>query len=227
MVQILVRFNWTWIALLGSDNAYGRQGMRSLAEQAPEHGICVAFQGLIPAYAPETEGAMRKLVEGVKVSKVNTIVVFSSKSKLKPLMGYFVRMNVTEKVWIGSEDWSRSALISGIAGVRAVGTVIGVAIKSATMPGFEEFEKKASEAPVRDVSSDGTNRSDECLRSADVFALSRKRFPLRQYDVASSLNVYKGVYAVAHALHRLLGCDSGVCSKRRVYPWEVSEGLTL
>uniref|UniRef100_A0A672ZIY2 G-protein coupled receptors family 3 profile domain-containing protein n=2 Tax=Sphaeramia orbicularis TaxID=375764 RepID=A0A672ZIY2_9TELE len=226
MIQILARFNWTWIALLGSDNAYGRQGMQSLADQAVKHDICIAFQGVIPSYTPETEPTMRKLVEGVKISNVNTIVVFSSKSKLKNLIPYIIQMNVTEKVWIGTEDWSASALISSIKDVHTIGTVIGVAIKSAKIPGFEEFERKVTEASVQhsllqEVSNDTTNPDNDCLHSTDLFTLARKNFTLGQYDIASSLNVYKGVYAVAHALHQLLDCDSGVCSKRRVYPWQL------
>uniref|UniRef100_A0A672ZI61 G-protein coupled receptors family 3 profile domain-containing protein n=1 Tax=Sphaeramia orbicularis TaxID=375764 RepID=A0A672ZI61_9TELE len=135
-------------------------------------------------------------------------------------------MNVTEKVWIGTEDWSASALISSIKDVHTIGTVIGVAIKSAKIPGFEEFERKVTEASVQhsllqEVSNDTTNPDNDCLHSTDLFTLARKNFTLGQYDIASSLNVYKGVYAVAHALHQLLDCDSGVCSKRRVYPWQV------
>ncbi|KAE8293269.1 Taste receptor type 1 member 1 G-protein coupled receptor 70 Precursor [Larimichthys crocea] len=142
MIQILVRFNWTWIALLASDNAYGRDGIQSLYKQASDYGICVAYQGVIPNLGPDTVQTMRNIVQNILKTKVNTIVVFSSKTELSKLMPYVLEQNVTDKVWIGSDDWATSSLISGIPGIQAIGTVIGVSNKFAIIPGFVEFERK-------------------------------------------------------------------------------------
>lgn len=136
MIQLLVRFNWTWIALLGSDNAYGLQGMRSLSDQAPLHGISIDYQAIILTYTPQQVQTMRDIVEGIVRTKVNTIVVFSSKSKVNGFMPFVVERQVTDKVWIGTEDWSVATLISGIPGIHTIGTVLGVSVKYATIPGF-------------------------------------------------------------------------------------------
>lgn len=227
MIQLLVRFNWTWIAILGSENSYGLQGMQSLSRQAPHHGICIAYQGVIPSLTADTVSTMRHMVESLLTTKVNTIVVFSSKSKLKGFFPFVVERNITDKVWIGTEDWSVSTLISELPGIHTIGTVIGVSIKHAAIPGFEEFERKVYEASMyhsdtEDVSNVTVSPGNDCLHSTDLYSLARNNFPLGQYDITSSFNVYKAVYAVAHALHQTLGCDSGECQKRRVYPWEVS-----
>lgn len=227
MIQLLVRFNWTWIALIGSDNAYGLAGMNSLAKQAPHHGICIAYRAVIPAFRDDTVQTMRKMVESILKTKVNTIVAFSSKSKLRYFLPYVIEQKMTNKVWIGTEDWSASSLISGIPGVHTIGTVLGVSIKYAAVPGFEEFERKVFEASVQhsdtqEASNGTTSSGNYCLHSTDLYSLARMNFPLEKYDITSSFNVYQAVYAVAHALHNALGCDSGECQKRTVYPWEVS-----
>lgn len=225
MIQLLIRFNWTWVAILGSDNAYGLQGMRSLSEQAPHHGICIAYQGVIPSFRADTIKTMRNVVENLLTTKVNTIVVFSSKSKLKDFFPFVFERNVTKKVWIGTEDWSTSTLITELPGIRTIGTVIGVSIKYAAISGFEEFERKVvsmQPSDTQEVSNVTTSPSNDCLHSTDLYSLARNKFPLGKYDLTSSFNVYKAVYAVAHALHQALGCDSGACQRRRVYPWEVS-----
>lgn len=227
MIQLLVRFNWTWIALLGSDNAYGLEGMQRLFQQAPDHGICIAYQGVIPTYRDDTIQIMRDIVESILRAKVNTIVVFSSKSKLANFFPFVIERKVTEKVWIGTEDWSGSSVISEIPGVHTIGTVIGVSIKYVAISGFEEFERRVFEASVqhgdnKNVSDVTMSRSSDCTQSTDLYSLARMNFPLEKYDITSSFNVYKAVYAVAHALHQALGCDSGACQRRRVYPWEVS-----
>lgn len=148
MINLLKRFNWTWVALLGSDNAYGLAGMQSLSERAPHHGICIAYQGVIPAYGDDKIQTMRHIVKSIQKTKVNTIVVFSSKSKVKGFFPFVIEQNVTGKVWIGTEDWSVSTLISGIPGIHTIGTVLGVAIKYTALSGFEEFERKVVESQI-------------------------------------------------------------------------------
>ena len=149
MIQLLIRFNWKWIALLGSDNAYGLKGMQSLSKEAPNHGICIAYQGVIPSFKDDTIQTMRNMVDNILKTKVNTIVVFSSKSKLSGFIPFVIERNVTGKVWIGTEDWSVATLISGIPGINTIGTVIGVSIKYAAISGFEDFERKVFEAAMQ------------------------------------------------------------------------------
>nr|XP_046252859.1 taste receptor type 1 member 1 [Scatophagus argus] len=230
MIQLLIRFNWTWIALIGSDNEYGLKGMQSLSDQAPGHDICIAYQGVIPSLREDTIPIMRNIVENILKTKVNTIVVFSSKSKLYRFFPFVIEQEVTNKVWIGTEDWSASSLISGIPGIHTIGTVLGVSIKYTAIPGFVEFERKVYEASMqhndtKKVSDVTVSPGDDCIQSTDLYTLARMDFPLEKYDITSSFNVYKAVYAVAHALHQALGCDSGKCQSRRVYPWELLSWL--
>ncbi|XP_038578860.1 taste receptor type 1 member 1 [Micropterus salmoides] len=226
MIQLLIHFNWTWVALLGSDNAYGLDGMQSLSQQAPQYGICIAYQGVIPSSTPDTVQTRRNMVESMLKTKVNTIVVFSSKTILSGFFPYVVERNVTDKVWIGTEDWSASSLISGITGIHTIGTVIGISIKYAAISGFKEFERKVFQASMQHsdtqkVSNVTMSSDNDCLQSTDLYSLARNNFSLDTYDLTSCFNVYEAVYAVAHALHQALGCDSGECQQRNVYPWEI------
>uniref|UniRef100_A0A671TM36 Taste receptor, type 1, member 1 n=2 Tax=Sparus aurata TaxID=8175 RepID=A0A671TM36_SPAAU len=226
MIQLLVHFNWTWVAVLSSDNAYGLDGMQSLTTQAPDSGICIAYQGIIPAYSDDNKQTMRNIVQNLLKTKVNTIVVFSNKVEFSYLVPFVIEEKMTDKVWIGSEDWSASSLISSIPGVQSIGTVLGVSIKYSNISGFQEFEAKVLEdAMNQDVSNVNTNSGNDCLQSTDVYNLARMGFPLEKHDVTSSANVYKATYALAHALHQALGCDSGECQRRRVYPWELLSWL--
>ncbi|KAK7896708.1 hypothetical protein WMY93_022033 [Mugilogobius chulae] len=220
MIQILVRFNWTWIALLGSDNDYGLQGMQSLAQQAPFYGICIAYQGIIPSASDKTVTQMRNMVNSILTTKVNTIVAFSSKTKLSGFMPYVIEKNMTDKVWIGTEDWSVATLIPSIPGVRTIGTVIGISVKSADVQGFAEFEKRDFEKSQQ-YKENEDSFGNICLQSTSLESLVKYDFSLETYDLTSSFNVYKGVYAVAHALHKLLDCDARNCNNRTVQPWEL------
>ncbi|MEQ2163902.1 hypothetical protein GOODEAATRI_001013 [Goodea atripinnis] len=218
MIQLLVRFNWTWIALLGSDNDYGLQGMMSLSEQAPQYGICIPYQGIIPTASDDTVQTMRNMVDNILKSKVNTIVVFSSKTKFYDFLPYVLERHITEKVWIGTEDWSPSTLISGIPGIQTIGTVIGVSVKDAAISGFANFQKNTIKASMQHVNEHlnvPISSGKDCLQSTDLHTLARNNFSMDKYDITSSFSVYKAVYALAQALHQVLDCDSGECSKRQ------------
>ncbi|XP_035597005.1 taste receptor type 1 member 1-like [Oncorhynchus keta] len=221
MIQLLVRFNWTWIVLLGSDNSYGLQGMQRLSQQAAYYDICIAYQGVIPDLTSATNQTMRSIVKGILKTKVNTIVVFSSKSKVSGFFPFVIEQGVTGKVWIGTEDWSVATLVSGIPGIHTIGTVLGISIKYAAIAGFETFESHVVSKLLRDTSNGMMDLRVDCLQNTDLYSMAVKNFSLDGYDMTSSYNVYKAVYAVAHALHQALGCDSGECQKIEVQPWQL------
>ncbi|KAL7864797.1 hypothetical protein AOLI_G00162170 [Acnodon oligacanthus] len=214
MILILLRFNWTWIALLGSDNSYGQQGMLSLSQQASDYDICIAYQAVIPSLSSGTQQRMRDIVRNIIKTKVNTIVVFSSKRIAKGFFPFVMEQNVTDKVWIGTEDWSMATLVSGIPGISTIGTVLGVSVQYAPFSGFQDFENQAV-SKLRDLSA--LNSSNDmvvpCLQNTDLYIMATKIYSLENYDITSSFNVYKAVYAVAHALRQVLKCDSGQCEK--------------
>ncbi|XP_066528463.1 taste receptor type 1 member 1 [Hoplias malabaricus] len=226
MIQILLKFNWTWIALLGSDNSYGQQGMLSLSRQASGYDICIAYQAVIPVLSNDTRPQMRDLVKAIIKTKVNTIVVFSSKRIVSDFFPFVIEQNVTDKVWIGTEDWSIATLVSGIPGINTIGTVLGVSVKYSTFSGFQAFETQAV-SKLKELSL-FDNVSDlvvPCLQNTDLYTMATERYSLGSFDSDSSFNVYKAVYAVAYALRQVLNCDSGKCKKTAVQPWQLLQSL--
>ncbi|XP_023861812.1 taste receptor type 1 member 1-like [Salvelinus sp. IW2-2015] len=221
MVQLLVRFNWTWIVLLGSDDSYGLQGIESLSLQAAHFDICIAYQGVIPELTSANNQTMRNIVKNIVKTKVNTIVVFSSKTKVSQFFPFVIEQGVTGKVWIGTEDWSVTTLVSGIPGIHTIGTVLGISIKYTAITGFEEFESHAVPKLLSGTSNGTMDLSVECLQNTDLSSVAPEIFSLGDYDIKSSYNVYKAVYAVAHALHQALGCGLGKCQKSEVLPWQL------
>ncbi|KAJ3585822.1 hypothetical protein NHX12_012230 [Muraenolepis orangiensis] len=225
LLELLVHFKWTWIALLGSDDAYGLQGMQSLSQQSAHHHICIAYQAVLPKPTATNGQTRRNIVDRILKTNVDTIVLFCSKPSLAGFFPLVVERNVTGKVWLGTEDWIASALIADITGMDTIGTVLGLSVAYDTIPGFGEFERKMTEASKRVNASEFSELPvgtlGECLQNTDVYTLAASEKTLDTYDIASSYNVYKAVYAVAHALHRALGCDLGPCDMRSVHPWQL------
>lgn len=223
MLEILARYNWTWIALLGSDNSYGLQGMLSLSQQASDFNICIAYQAVIPTLQTNTEQRMRDIVKNIIKTKVNTIVVFSSKRIANGFFSFVIEQNVMGKVWIGSEDWSVAPLVSAIPGISTIGTVLGVSVKYTPFNGFQDFVNQAiTKLGDTSVENSFSEMSVPCLQNTDLYKMASAQYPLAEYDIASSFNVYRAVYAAAHALHQALRCGSEKCQNTEIQPWEVS-----
>uniref|UniRef100_A0A4W4EY62 G-protein coupled receptors family 3 profile domain-containing protein n=1 Tax=Electrophorus electricus TaxID=8005 RepID=A0A4W4EY62_ELEEL len=226
MIEILVRFNWTWIVLLGSDNSYGLQGMQSLSTELSDSNICIAYQAVIPSLTDRTRQSLRDMVKKIIKTKVNTIVVFSSKRIVSGFFPFVIEYNVTGKVWIGTEDWSVATLVSGIPGISSIGTVIGVSIKYTPFSGFRDFEKQ-SVSKLKDISM--SHNSSEmrvpCVQNTDLYTMATQNYSLEEYDISSFFNVHKAVYAVAQALRQVLNCDSAECQKTQIQPWQIFQHL--
>ncbi|RXN02653.1 taste receptor type 1 member 1 [Labeo rohita] len=99
MLQILVRFNWTWIALLA----------------------------VIPAVTDKTKQYMQDMVKNILKTKVNTIVVFASKRRVAGFFPFVIEQNVTGKVWIGTEDWSVASTYDTVSAFNVYKAVYAVA----------------------------------------------------------------------------------------------------
>uniref|UniRef100_A0A669QSR8 Taste 1 receptor member 1 n=1 Tax=Phasianus colchicus TaxID=9054 RepID=A0A669QSR8_PHACC len=214
---LLQHFGWTWVALVGSDNTYGRDGLNALYELLATSDVCVAYRGVIPATKDASSPEFHKLIQILVDIRVNVTVVFSNRGSAQPFFEAVVQENITGMVWVGSEDWSLAQTIWQVPGIRNVGSVIGISVEQAEPTMLKRLESWEN-AKERGVSGslNCTQHCPGCHLLADTPDI---------YDIQASYNVYSAVYAVAHGLHDLLGCASGVCSKGRVYPWQLLQKI--
>ncbi|XP_046940372.1 taste receptor type 1 member 1 [Lynx rufus] len=227
MVLLLQSFGWVWISVVGSDGDYGQLGVQALEEQATQQGICVAFKDIIPFSARPGDERMQGIVHHLARARTTVVVVFSSRQLARVFFESVVLANLTAKVWIASEDWAISRHISNVPGIQGIGTVLGVAIQQRLVPGLKEFEEAYVQA---DKGAPGPcSRTSECSSNQlcrECRAFTAEQMPtLGAFSMSSAYNAYRAVYAVAHGLHRLLGCASGACSRDRVYPWQLLEQI--
>ncbi|XP_039583494.1 taste receptor type 1 member 1 [Passer montanus] len=229
---LLQHFGWTWVALLGSDNIYGRTGLDALQELLTASNVCVGYRATIPANSDANNPELHNLVQILTEVKVNVTVVFSNRGSVLPFFEVVVQRNVTGMVWVASEDWSLAQTIWQVPGIHTIGSVFGMAVEKPEPTMLERFEAwrmweegavaesassaEAGSESVGNARLDCTQRCTGCRVRATVPDM---------YDAQGSFNVYSAVYAVAHGLHDLLGCASGACSKGTVYPWQLLQKI--
>ncbi|XP_059547574.1 taste receptor type 1 member 3 isoform X3 [Myotis daubentonii] len=72
VVELLHALQWNWVAAVGSDDEYGRQGLSLFSSLANARGICIAHEGLVPAAGAHglQLGAVQGLLHQVSQSRV-------------------------------------------------------------------------------------------------------------------------------------------------------------
>ncbi|XP_067451897.1 extracellular calcium-sensing receptor-like [Thunnus thynnus] len=222
LAALVKRFGWQWIGAIQSDNDYGRNGILAFTEEVKKLGVCVAFVGTIGR--TYTMDKILNVVELIKQSTVKVILAFVPESDFYLLMKEVVNQNITGIQWIGSEAWITAPQASTPEIYQAFGGALGFVVKEMAIPNLKPFLTGISPytdphaAFVRDFweiivgcrpalsgEHTGTEANEICtgnetlMNSQDVF------FNVTQLRV--SYNVYKAVYAIAHALHQLVFCQ--------------------
>ncbi|XP_075136074.1 taste receptor type 1 member 1 [Leptodactylus fuscus] len=218
ILNLLQRFQWTWIAIVGSDDDYGRQGLQDLYTLATNNGICVAYQGLIPYSTDRTD--VKKMIVNIVQARVRLTVVFSAYFNARIFFEEVVNANVTDFVWIGSESWSMDSQIAGLPNIKSIGSILGVSVAQIYFPKLVDFETDYVRSLKATFSSYyGCNQKCEECHS---FSLQNMSLP-SQFAMSAAFNVYSAVYAIAHGLHELLDCKSERCRNETIYPWQLLE----
>uniref|UniRef100_A0A3B5LZS2 G-protein coupled receptors family 3 profile domain-containing protein n=1 Tax=Xiphophorus couchianus TaxID=32473 RepID=A0A3B5LZS2_9TELE len=220
LAALVKHFGWEWIGAIQSDNDYGRNGVLAFKEEVKKFGICIAFVGTVLRTYPQEK--ILKVVEMIKQSTVKVILAFTPEGDFYPLMREIVKQNITGIQWIASEAWITAARPSTPEMYQAFGGALGFVVQKMNIPNLYPFlmninpYRDPSEPFVKDfwetmvgckpssnVSDTGAAKicaGNETLmdHTQDVF------FNVSQLRV--TYNVYKAVYAIAHALHQLVFC---------------------
>ncbi|XP_039609073.1 extracellular calcium-sensing receptor-like [Polypterus senegalus] len=242
MIRILKHYKWTWVGALASDDDYGQNAVKLLIEEVKTFG-CISFSETIPKLV--TKSKVLQIVDKIKQSTAKVIVVLSSRVDFTPVVMELVRQNITGRQWIASEAWATSMALATKEVFACLGGTIGVAIRRGEIPGFQNFLLQAHPEvnPNKRLLIQfwetmfgckfqkiiqGQNVSVDhpiCTGYENISSTKTGYSDVSQ--LRTSYNIYKAVYALAHALHNLISCESGkgpfdnACANiTSVQPWQ-------
>ncbi|XP_069463316.1 extracellular calcium-sensing receptor-like [Ambystoma mexicanum] len=225
LAQLVMNFSWTWVGLLADDTDYGQQGVHILKQELAKAGACVAFSENILTNRADKNAF--HIVQVIKKSTANAIVIFCSDALLVPLVEEMLRQNVTGKIWVASEAWSTSPLLSAERYAEILTGTIGFAIHSGELPGFKDHLSRVHPTNSPDdiflrmfweehfgckwlgqetLSNNSETDATSCTR------FEKRRSPFVDSDVIDlriTYNIYTSVYAIAMALQDLISCQKG------------------
>ncbi|XP_073671756.1 extracellular calcium-sensing receptor-like [Paramisgurnus dabryanus] len=225
LAYIVKHFGWTWVGAVNSDNDYGNNGMATFLNTAQEEGICVEYS--VKFYRTEPEKLL-KVVNIIKQSTAKVIVAFLASFEMNNLLEQLYIQNITGIQMIGVEAWITAKGLITPKSFQVLGGSLGFALRKNKIDGFLDYViKEFWETAFPCIQGDGNSSQyvEICSRYQDLFVLKNitEDVPEQRY----TSNVYKAVYAVAHALHNLLkckeqeGCEKGLT----IQPQQVVEAF--
>uniref|UniRef100_A0A3P8PNA0 G-protein coupled receptors family 3 profile domain-containing protein n=1 Tax=Astatotilapia calliptera TaxID=8154 RepID=A0A3P8PNA0_ASTCA len=223
LAALVKHFGWQWIGAIQSDNDYGRNGILAFKEEVEKFGVCVAFvASVLRTY---TRDEFLEVVEIIKQSSVKVILAFSVDGDFYPLMQEIVNQNITGIQWISCVAWITSSRPSTPEMYRSFGGTVGFVMQKMAIPKLNHFLTSISpytdpNAPfVKDfweiivgctpvlpgVHASTEDTTKRCTGNETLMNSENDFFNVTELRV--TYNVYKAVYAIAHALHQLVFCQ--------------------
>lgn len=237
---MIKHFGWTWIGAIAVDNQYGLSGITAFIQAAQEHGVCTEYSESFSSSGPPD--MLQRIIEVVKRATSKVIVAFMSHREIKLLAQELYRRNITGLQWVGSEAWITDHSLSDTEGHSILVGSLGFAVSKAKIPGLEEHLRQLHPAqfPMSQFMVDFWEDRFDC--SFNITGNRQKRLcsgseslqnDTSQFTDVTELrftnNVYKSVYAMAHALNNLIKCEEGkgpfsngsCADPNHIQPWQV------
>uniref|UniRef100_A0A667YN93 Extracellular calcium-sensing receptor-like n=1 Tax=Myripristis murdjan TaxID=586833 RepID=A0A667YN93_9TELE len=220
LAKLVKHFGWTWIGAIAVENEYGLNGMAAFIQAAQEDGVCIEYSEAFSQSGPAQK--LQRIVEIIKRSTSKVIMAFMSHREIKVLAAELYRQNITGLQWVGSDAWITDHSLSDSEGHSILMGSLGFTVSRAQIPGLDEHLRQIqpSQFPdsqfVKDFWEDvfdcSLNGSAKIQRKPCSGSESLQDVESQFTDVSElrfTNNVYKSVYAVAHALHNLFECEDG------------------
>uniref|UniRef100_A0A3B3U734 Extracellular calcium-sensing receptor-like n=1 Tax=Poecilia latipinna TaxID=48699 RepID=A0A3B3U734_9TELE len=198
LAQLVKHFGWTWVGAVRTNDDYGNNGMATFTETAEQLGVCLEYS--VSFFRTDPIEKIQKVIETIQASTSKVIVAFVSHLDMDVLIHEMSNYNLTGYQWVGSESWISDSQIAFILDVRP--------LRSLNNDLYKEFWETLFSCKFKQEKSDENYR--ECTGQEDLTGVENSFTDMSLMPIFN--NVYKGVYAVAHALHEILGCDE-TCNK--------------
>ncbi|XP_065783832.1 metabotropic glutamate receptor 1 isoform X1 [Muntiacus reevesi] len=139
MLDIVKRYNWTYVSAVHTEGNYGESGMDAFKELAAQEGLCIAHSDKIYSNAGEKsfDRLLRKLRE--RLPKARVVVCFCEGMTVRGLLSAMRRLGVVgEFSLIGSDGWAdRDEVIEGYE-VEANGGIT-IKLQSPEVRSFDDY----------------------------------------------------------------------------------------
>uniref|UniRef100_A0A3P8W5U0 Extracellular calcium-sensing receptor-like n=1 Tax=Cynoglossus semilaevis TaxID=244447 RepID=A0A3P8W5U0_CYNSE len=225
LVQLVQHFGWSWVGVVAGDDAYGRGGASIFADKVRQFGACVALHEILPKN--RDQAGVSRIISKIRSSRARVVLVFAVEQDAAALFDEVLRQGLTGIQWLASEAWSTAAVLSSPRKYHQIlqGSM-GFAIRHADIPGLQDFllrlHPSSDDSPGDPflvpfweevfqcslaLKTEHQEYRPPCSGAEDLRKVTNIYSDVSQLRI--SYNVYKAVYAIAHALQNMRRCVPG------------------
>ncbi|XP_030600135.1 extracellular calcium-sensing receptor-like [Archocentrus centrarchus] len=220
LAHLVKYFGWTWVGAIRTNNDYGNNGMATFTETAQQLDICLEYS--VSFFRTDPYVKIQTIIDIIKASTSKVIVAFLTRADMNILLHEFSNHNLSGYQWVGSESWIFDSQTAAIDKHHILDGAIGLSIPKAHVTGlrefmldvkllnsinnelFTEFWESLFSCKFKGLKSTA-EAVRECTGHEDLTGVQNSLIDMSLMPIFN--NVYKGVYAVAHALHNILNCN--------------------
>ena len=204
MVDLVTHFNWSYVAVVGLDNSYGRNGAWAVASESTSRksSFCIALTRFVRHES--LNRSISNIVRQLKqMDNVKVVILWLYGNYQSKFLAEVKRQNLTGRVWIFSEAPLTSTLtVEGI-----LESSLGFALHEFSDSGFKEYlkDRLVKEKDNRSFPEWNYSTSEiwKLLRSKKCVHRQIKQYSndlIKKIYNANVPCIIDAVYAVAHAL---------------------------
>ncbi|XP_054833643.1 metabotropic glutamate receptor 1 isoform X3 [Eublepharis macularius] len=139
MLDIVKRYNWTYVSAVHTEGNYGESGMEAFKELAAQEGLCIAHSDKI--YSNAGEKSFDRLLQKLRdrLPKARVVVCFCEGMTVRGILIAMRRLKVLgELLLIGSDGWAdRDEVIEGYEAEANGG--ITIKLQSPDVLSFDDY----------------------------------------------------------------------------------------
>ncbi|XP_034723359.1 extracellular calcium-sensing receptor-like [Etheostoma cragini] len=237
LAQLVKHFGWTWVGAIRTNDGYGNNGMAIFTETAQHLGVCLEYSVAFSKTDPPDK--IENIIDIIKLSTSKVIVTFLTTTDIIDLVQQLSLRNLTGYQWVGTEGWISDSLTATMDRHHILDGAIGLSIPKAHVSGmrefildvtplyssskemFPEFWEKLFNCKFKQSKSSAGNQR-ECTGHEDLTGVTNSFTDMSLMPIF--YNIYKGVYAVAHALHHILSCNK-TCNEVQLDPFTILQHI--
>lgn len=212
ILDLLLHFSWTYVAMVYSSGGYGEEAVRRLKEVAGNHSICIGATIAISEHAEEND--YNKILSDLYAHRAKIVVLFIDQEEAREIFRATKRKGLIGRfVWVGSDGIGFNT--DDFDGIEeaAVGTLT-LRPYSPRVRDFEEYFESLS--PAKNPNNPWLRPMWEELFQCklDRSCQGRRIKDAPDYHPEAIVaNIIDSVYTYAHALHRLIQDKPHICRR--------------
>lgn len=228
LVKLMTHYSWNWVGVVTLDDEYGRAVLENFLQDAQKEQVCLQFHEVLPNYLGflNIDEKIKMVADRIESSNATAVLLILRPELVQMLFKEMIKRNI-RRVWIAGDAWSTTHFLMKMTDINKVGDIFGFTFVTGYIPGFEGYLRNLRPSPGarNDFISEYKQMSSNCTQSQqskNSFLLDCNEMDLHNVDLTETYGQRVAVYAIAHAIKKLLKCDSTSCTEDTNFlPWKL------